>query len=242
MPPSLIPTLFWLVAVVLPQVALNDHIKPFNDIQATLFSDDIDSVDRPTLLFMGGYDTKYYNDAGETVYEMDVAYVGCVGVAVQLHAWHGTPLGAAPAVAVSPPPHGGLICSLLASPPPRYLCCSVLITFGVSLFWIVSSISGLMKKGQASQIGGDGVGEIIELVFNGWDMLETTKASTKNMREHIATYLKQALLQQDLVASRKQAKSQAEMRKLYVTRAVMVTAAWSKRALGEAMAVHQRLL
>ena len=172
---NLVLALFWLVFVVLPQVLLNDHIRPYNDIQATIFSDDVDSADRPTLLYMGGYDTKYYNDDGDTVYEMDVAY----------------------------------------------LCCSVIITFGVS-FWIVSSISSLMKKGH-TQLGGDGVGEIIELVFNGWDMLETTRASAKNMREHVATYLKQALLQQDLVASRKQVKSQAEMRKLYLTRAVMIS-------------------
>lgn len=53
-------------------------------------------------------------------------------------------------------------------------------------------------------------------------MLETTRRATNNMREHIATHLRQNLLQQNLVANKKQAKSAKQLRDLAIKRFIFI--------------------
>jgi len=99
----------------------------------------------------------------------------------------------------------------------------VLGTFGLSLVWLVRSISSMLRTQAAHAHGSEAVGEIIDLVFNGWDMLETTPRSTTLLREHIATHLKQQLLQQSLAVNKKQARSKQQIKDLFLKRVFFMT-------------------
>ena len=54
-------------------------------------------------------------------------------------------------------------------------------------------------------------------------MLETTRRATNSMREHIATHLRQNLLQQNLVSNKKQAKSAKQLQDLAAKRVIFIT-------------------
>ena len=67
------------------------------------------------------------------------------------------------------------------------------------------------------------ISAIVELVFNGWDMLETTSRATTNMRAHIRVHLEHKHEQLRRVADTAQAKSAKQVRDLMLKRTLCVT-------------------
>jgi len=107
-----------------------------------------------------------------------------------------------------------------------YFLSATLGTVGVSLIWLVLAISAMLRQRQGSSKGSEeanAVQEIVELVFNGWDMLETTSFATANMRAHIRVHLEHKHEQLRRAADTRQAKSAKQVRDLFVKRGFCVT-------------------
>ena len=103
-----------------------------------------------------------------------------------------------------------------------YFLCATLGTVGVSLLWLVLAISAMLRQRQGQGGGASAVGEMVDLVFNGWDMLETTKRATDNMRNHIRVHLEHKHEELRRAAHTKQAKSRKQVRDLMLKRAFFV--------------------
>ena len=107
-----------------------------------------------------------------------------------------------------------------------YFLSATLGTVGVSLVWLVLAISAMLRQRQGSSKGSEeanAVQEIVELVFNGWDMLETTSFATANMRAHIRVHLEHKHEQLRRAADTRQAKSAKQIRNLRVKRTFFIS-------------------
>ena len=107
-----------------------------------------------------------------------------------------------------------------------YFLSATLGTVGVSLIWLVLAISAMLRQRQGSSKGSEeanAVQEIVELVFNGWDMLETTSFATANMRAHIRVHLEHKHEQLRRAADTRQAKSAKQIRNLRVKRTFFIS-------------------
>ena len=90
-----------------------------------------------------------------------------------------------------------------------YFLSATIGTVGVSLIWLVRAISTMLRQKQDESRGDEeanALNAIVELVFNGWDMLETTTRATNNMRNHIRVHLEHKHEQLRRVADTAQAR------------------------------------
>jgi hypothetical protein len=186
--------LLFFCLVNLPQLVHNANSRDFYfDYIATISSQPVKYTDAPSLLYIGGYEPVYYNEDGYSDKRCSSDFKSCVVYHMDV----------------------------------AYFLCAFLGTFGISLVWLVRAISQMLKtqdkRKSVSGAENDAVGEMVELFFNGWDMLETTRRATNNMREHVATHLRQNLLQQNLVSNNKQAKSAKQLRDLAAKRVIFIT-------------------